>query len=256
MSQGATANGIDSGNSTNTAGQSASNLVETLKGMMTQSSSGGQTGNQGNGSQSGATFGAALSGAASGQSGIGNSGLGGFASNLGIDGIAMGGQANSLQVQHAAQVANIPTPNQAATNMQTPTVQIGFHIAKAVDQGINRMSIRLDPAELGRVQIQLEVGGDGRVQAMIMADKQDTLDLLQKDAKMLEKVMKDAGLETSSEDLSFSLHQGSQNSWASNKSSNFGNPDQETDASDELTIASQDQELPEIVSNRALDVRV
>jgi hypothetical protein len=255
MGQNPGTNSVDAG-STNTANQTTSNLVQTLKSMMAQSSFGGQMGSQGQNNQNGLPPGAVMSGLASSQTSSTGNTQASFANSIGIDSVGIGGQPNSLQVQQAVQVANLPAPSQAATNMQSPTIQIGFQIAKAVDQGINRMSIRLDPAELGRVQIQLEVGSDGRVQAMIMADKQDTLDLLQKDARMLEKVLKDAGLETSAEDLSFSLQQGNQNQWASSRPEHLGQSSSEMESGDDVSLTSNDHNRPDIISDRALDVRV
>ncbi|OUR75762.1 hypothetical protein A9Q83_16675, partial [Alphaproteobacteria bacterium 46_93_T64] len=58
-----------------------------------------------------------------------------------------------------------------------------------------------------RIDIKLELGNDGRVIAVISADNQDSLDLLKQDSKQLEQALKDAGFETGSDSLSFSLNQ-------------------------------------------------
>jgi len=46
---------------------------------------------------------------------------------------------------------------------------------------------------------------DGRMTATIMADNKDTLDMMQKDARGLAKALQDAGLNTNSGDLNFSM---------------------------------------------------
>jgi flagellar hook-length control protein FliK len=83
--------------------------------------------------------------------------------------------------------------------------QIAVHIHKGVQQGAGRIEIQLSPAELGRIEVRLELGHDGRVHAAIAADRPDTLDLLQRDARGLERALQDAGLKTDSGGLSFNL---------------------------------------------------
>lgn len=93
------------------------------------------------------------------------------------------------------------TPPSPATNM------VGLSIARAVADGQTRFTVRLDPPELGRVDIRMEMSGDGAVRAVIRADSQETLDLMQRDARHLERALADSGLKTDSGSLSFSLNQ-------------------------------------------------
>lgn len=51
----------------------------------------------------------------------------------------------------------------------------------------------------------MEVNHDGRVSAVITADRADTLDMLARDAKGLERALADAGLRTDSGNLQFNL---------------------------------------------------
>jgi flagellar hook-length control protein FliK len=67
------------------------------------------------------------------------------------------------------------------------------------------MTVDLQPAELGRVEIKLDVDKDKKVSATIVADRPATLDLLQRDAKALERALQQAGLQADSGSLSFSL---------------------------------------------------
>ena len=83
--------------------------------------------------------------------------------------------------------------------------QVGVQIKKGVAEGLDKISIKLDPGNLGKVEIKLEIGHDGRLQAVIAADKPETLQLLQQDVKNLEQSLRDAGLKTDQQSLSFTL---------------------------------------------------
>jgi hypothetical protein len=71
--------------------------------------------------------------------------------------------------------------------------------------GTERIDIQLRPASLGAVDVQLNLTHDGRVTAVISADRADTLDLLRRDAGGLEQALRDAGLQADSGSLSFNL---------------------------------------------------
>src|SRR3546814_20961308 len=67
------------------------------------------------------------------------------------------------------------------------------------------MSIKLDPVNLGKVEVKLEVGHDGRLTAVISADKPETLQMLQHGAHNLEQSLRDAGLKTDPGSMNFTL---------------------------------------------------
>jgi hypothetical protein len=75
--------------------------------------------------------------------------------------------------------------------------QLAVAIGKASDR---RVEIRLDPPELGRVQIHL-TPIDGGLQAMVLADRPETHDLLRRHAEMLARELGAAGYD--SVDLQF-----------------------------------------------------
>ena len=92
--------------------------------------------------------------------------------------------------------------------------QVSAQIVSAVRKGVDRISIQLQPQELGRVDVKIEIGQDGRVVAQIVAERGDTLDLLQRDARALERSLNQAGLTTDSESLTFGLRGEEQSQWA------------------------------------------
>ena len=81
---------------------------------------------------------------------------------------------------------------------------LALRIAARSADGDSRFTIRLDPPELGHIEVNLNVSSQGHAQAAVVVDKPNTLDLLQRDAPTLERALKDAGLNLSG-DLSFSL---------------------------------------------------
>lgn len=76
--------------------------------------------------------------------------------------------------------------------------------AKSID-GIKHFDIRMDPPELGRVEVHLSVDESGKAQANLVVDKPQTLELLQHDASNLTRALNDAGVSLSNNSLNFSL---------------------------------------------------
>lgn len=104
----------------------------------------------------------------------------------------------------ARQPAATPNAAQAAVD------QVGLAINRAVQDGRNQFTIRLDPPELGRVEVRLEFQAEGAMRATVTADQRDTLTLLQRDAHSLERALQQAGVKTDSGSLNFTLNQDGQ----------------------------------------------
>jgi len=77
--------------------------------------------------------------------------------------------------------------------------------------GSNHFDIRLDPPELGRIEVRMKVDRDGQVSSHLIADRADTLALLRRDQTGLERALQDAGLKTDGDGLQFSLRDQSGN---------------------------------------------
>ncbi len=114
--------------------------------------------------------------------------------------VATSGTTTTANTTHgAAQSAKpAPLPHPA-------TEQVAVHIAKASAEGVDKINVKLKPASLGHVDVQLDIAADGRVQVVVSADRADTLDLLQRDARGLERALNDAGLQMDQQSLSFNL---------------------------------------------------
>ena len=92
------------------------------------------------------------------------------------------------------------SPRTKATNSASQprataeTVQhFSQQLSRAAALGKDRISLQLNPSELGRVDVKLEFAQDQSMRAVITADRPETLDLLQRDARALERALQDAG---------------------------------------------------------------
>ena len=98
-------------------------------------------------------------------------------------------------------------PQQPSHDGVSTLDKLGVAIATKSVGGVRQFDIRLDPPELGRVQVHLSVDDSGRAQANLVVDKQQTLDLLQRDSSTLNRALTDAGLDLSNNGLNFSLRE-------------------------------------------------
>lgn len=164
--------------------------------------------------------------------------------------VATSGSTTSAAARVAAPVTRPTVPPRVLTE------QIAVQVQKAVAQGQDRITIQLKPAELGRVEIKLDVMQDGRVAATIVADRPETLDLLQRDARGLQQALQDAGLKANSGSLSFNLGGGNgsngQQAGDGNGTSGQGQTGDLGDAVAENDAASE----PRRASNSMIDVEV
>lgn len=96
----------------------------------------------------------------------------------------------------------------AAPQAAVPLEALAVQIARKFEAGISQFEISLHPAELGQLDISLSVADDGHIQAVLRAERPETLELLQRDARSLEQQLRQAGLEVGSNALSFSLSGG------------------------------------------------
>ncbi len=91
---------------------------------------------------------------------------------------------------------------------QVPLENLAVQIARRFEQGMSSFEISLSPAELGKLDISMQVSDDGRVHAVLRAERPETLELLKQDARALETQLRQAGLDVGSNALSFQLSHG------------------------------------------------
>ncbi len=116
----------------------------------------------------------------------------------------------TAHIIHAGDAGNQGAPTVQAQmdgpRLTLPMEQVALQIRRHQSAGVDHFNIRLDPPDLGRIDVKIEVSSDGQAKAHLTADHQDTLNLLQRDSSQLERALNNSGLKTS---LNFSLRQDS-----------------------------------------------
>jgi flagellar hook-length control protein FliK len=93
----------------------------------------------------------------------------------------------------------------AATNAAVPLSGLALEIAASARAGKTQFDIRLDPADLGRIDVRISVDSNGQVSSHLTVEKPETLSMLQQDAPQLQQALDNAGFKTGSGGLQFSL---------------------------------------------------
>jgi flagellar hook-length control protein FliK len=144
------------------------------------------------------------------------------------------GSSNPLTTASlATPISQAASANQAAPVVQTaaaaaaivsqatvPISGLSVAIAAHAEAGNNSFEIRLDPPELGRIDVRLDVDREGKVTSHVMVDRPETLDVLRRDAPQLQRSLEQSGLKTSDNSLQFSLRD--QGNGGQNQNTNNG----------------------------------
>ncbi|MBD3848434.1 flagellar hook-length control protein FliK [Bosea sp. SSUT16] len=123
---------------------------------------------------------------------------------------AVGGTGTVHSLSPLDQAAATPNPalpsgaGQAALPA-TPLHVVPIEIGLRALSGARQFDIRLDPDELGRVDVNLSISDKGEVSARLVVDRVETLHLLQRDARTLERAFEQAGLKPSDSGIDISL---------------------------------------------------
>jgi len=80
---------------------------------------------------------------------------------------------------------------------------LGVEIARKVDAGEDTLRVRLNPVELGRVEVTLAFDDRGNLRATMRAESQHALDLLRQDAPDLGRALDSAGIRADSQSFRF-----------------------------------------------------
>jgi chemotaxis protein MotD len=133
---------------------------------------------------------------------------------------------------------------------------LAVEIISRMRDGQRRFDIRLDPPELGRIEVRLDVDRHGQVTTRLTVDRPETLELMQREARGLERALQQAGLKTDEGGLQFSLRQHAEN---------YGQGQHEGRERSADLAMSDDSELPgnlidgyraSILARSGVDIRV
>jgi flagellar hook-length control protein FliK len=138
-----------------------------------------------------------------GQNGFGSSSFSFFASADGSMTTTDTGGMQSVTQNFAQYNAQATAQTLPAQTTQMIALQIQRNAATRVDS----FTLQLDPADLGRLDVELKFHRDGSIQAHLSAERPETLAMLQKDSAHLERILQQAGFDTKDGALSFDLRQ-------------------------------------------------
>jgi flagellar hook-length control protein FliK len=127
----------------------------------------------------------------------------------------------------------------AATGAPVPVSGLAVEIAASVQSGKTRFEVRLDPADLGRIDVRIDVDRDGQVTSHLTVEKPETLAILQQDAPQLQQALNDAGLKTGSGGLQFSLR---------DQSSSGQNNGNQTNGNAQQLVINEEDSVPAAIA--------
>ncbi|MBA4611264.1 flagellar hook-length control protein FliK [Stappia taiwanensis] len=130
----------------------------------------------------------------------------GAPSETDTDGALEFGRAEPMPGSSASQaMARGTAPQPLPQHAAAASVQVASEVARQASKGVNRFQIRLDPAELGRIDVDMKIGADGTVRAHLAVERSETLDMFLRDQRGLERALDAAGLKLDGGSLQFSL---------------------------------------------------
>jgi len=109
--------------------------------------------------------------------------------------------AGNKGVEKSGVSVSTPAPHEEKKVVE----QVVVKIHNAAKDGVQKLSMRLNPPELGQIHVQLDIASDGKTSLTLSADTKETLALMQRNAKELERGLLDTGMKTDAGSLSFNL---------------------------------------------------
>ncbi len=153
-------------------------------------------------------------------------------------------QASSILQPPAQSTTAVPAPQlnvTVPTSAAVPLNGLALQIAVSAQSGKSRFEIRLDPAELGRIDVRIDVDRHGQVTSHLTVEKPETLAMLRQDAPQLQRALDNAGFRTGDGGLQFSLR---------DQSSSGHNAGDEAGRHAQRLIISEDDSVPAAVAGR------
>lgn len=150
-------------------------------------------------------------------------------------------QTTEIKIEAAA-LRTIPQ-TYLSSQQQLNIPAIAFEMSRQMEGGISRFQIRLDPAELGRIDVRLDVDQNGQLNAKLIVERPETLDMMQRDQRALERALQQAGIDAHRATLEFSLKQNDQHA------NRDGNPFDRAEASLESDDTTSDP-VPQVTLYR------
>ena len=154
--------------------------------------------------------------------------------------------AGAIQAQQPAASATTPAAAAqltatAAASAPVPVSGLAMEIAASAKSGKTRFEIRLDPAELGRIDVRIDIDRHGQMTSHLTVERPETLSMLRQDANQLQRALDNAGLSTGNGGLQFSLRD------QSSQGQNDGN---QSNPNAHRLVVSEEDSVPAVVAGR------
>lgn len=187
------------------------------------------------------SFGALMASQPTGQTDTANVATQAYADTITVDPVS--GQPASIE---SASTSN--TARGQIAQAASPVASLAVQIATRAVEGARRFEIRMDPPELGRIDVRLKIDDQGVASTRLVVERPETLELLQRDSRALERALGDAGLKTDEGGVRMSLKDGGGQQNAFSDRDQTGNSDKASsqggkNSSDALGNADQDINL-------------
>ena len=156
-------------------------------------------------------------------------------------------QAAGAIQPHQPSISTAPAPAAqltatAATSAAVPLSGLAMEIAASANSGKTRFEIRLDPAELGRIDVRIDIDRHGQMTSHLTVERPETLSMLRQDANQLQRALDNAGLSTGNSGLQFSLRD------QSSQGQNDGN---QSNPNAHRVVVSEEDSVPAVVAGRS-----
>jgi len=118
----------------------------------------------------------------------------------------------------AAAIAPSPSPAAPAAATHQPSVtaqpgrighEMGVEIARRVTAGGHELTVRMNPADMGRIEVRMAFDDGGTLRASVAAERPAALDLLRRDSADLHRALSDAGVRADAQSFRFDTRGGS-----------------------------------------------
>ena len=87
--------------------------------------------------------------------------------------------------------------------------EMGVEIARRVTAGGHELTVRMNPADMGRIEVRMAFDNQGTLRASVAAERPAALDLLRRDSADLHRALSDAGVRADAQSFRFDTRAGS-----------------------------------------------
>ncbi|MBL4616695.1 MAG: flagellar hook-length control protein FliK [Robiginitomaculum sp.] len=169
---------------------------------------------------------------------------------------------NKTALQSSSSLNNLATNPALSAKIGAETVsKFAARLAMRAVGGATKFEMRLDPPQLGRIEVKMEMTSDNRVQAVMIVENPEVLQDMQRSADSLRRALMREGFDLGSNDLEFQLQQENSGSGQQNDDSQE-QVDKQVLA--QIMSLTSSADIPEIdtgygywlVSDNRIDIRV